>query len=176
MAPVTPIRPMADGLLIEFFLNEETCLTGKRLQRVESAHGDLFACFAMHLPTVDPDAADRLAADPRNDRADAAARALPTERILEMLPFFLDEPRWHGGDLQDRRVRAQLVRSLAQWVGRRCDLVGSEPYETVHAAVRRSQRAVRRIAADAARHHLEQGGFSSPLLQALFREDAPVGR
>ncbi|GAA4742256.1 hypothetical protein GCM10025783_11960 [Amnibacterium soli] len=170
MAPVTPNRPMADGMLIEFFLNEEVCLTGKRLRRVEAAHGDLLACFALHLPAIDHDAADRLAADPRNDRADAAARAVRTERILELVPFFLDEPRWHGDDLQDRRVRMRLAWGLAQWVGRRCDLLGSKPYEAVHAAVWRSQKEVRRIKAEAARRDLEERELLSPALQALFRE------
>jgi hypothetical protein len=170
MAPVTPIRPMADGMLIEFFLNEELCLTGKRLRGVEAAHGDLLACFALHLPAIDHDAADRLAADPRNDRPDAAARAVPTERILEVLPFFLDDPRWHGDELQDRRVRTQLAWSLAQWVGRRCDVLGSEPYEAVRAAVWRSQKAVRRTKAEAARRDLEERGMLSPALQTLFRE------
>jgi hypothetical protein len=161
---------MADGMLIEFFLNEEAGLTGRRLRRVEAAHGDLLVCFALHLPAIDHDAADRLAADPRNDRPDAAARAVPTERILEVLPFFLDDPRWHGDELQDRRVRAQLAWRLAQWVGRRCDLLGSAPYESVHAAVWRSQKAVRRIKAEAARRDLEERGLLSPALQTLFRE------
>ncbi|WP_375388356.1 hypothetical protein [uncultured Amnibacterium sp.] len=166
MAPVTPIRPMADGTLIEFFLNEGIGLTGTRLHRVDAAHGDLLVCFAEHLPQIDPGAEERLRLLRRGgDRPDAAARVAAPEVILVVLPFFLDEPRWHGRELQDRIVRSRLAWSLAQWIGEEGD-----SYEAVRAAVCRSQKAVRKTKADAARRHLEESGTVPPQLLALLQQ------
>jgi hypothetical protein len=40
------------------------------------------------------------------------------DAVLLLLPVFLDEPRWHGVDLEDRRLRIRLARSLAEEIFR----------------------------------------------------------
>ncbi|WP_133766355.1 hypothetical protein [Amnibacterium kyonggiense] len=173
MAPVIPLRPMADGMLIHFFLNTGPTLTGKRLDRVERAHADLLACIADHLAEVDPGAAARAQTSDRPHRQDAAAASVAPRAVLDFLPFFLDEPRWHGSDLRDRVVRADLAWQLAQWIDRRLGVRETASYEAVRQAVWRSRTAVRRSKAESERRRLEQKAKDSPELQrALQNMDA----
>ena len=38
------------------------------------------------------------------------------DAILLLLPVFLDEPRWHGDDLEDRRLRIRVASALSEQI------------------------------------------------------------
>jgi hypothetical protein len=168
MAPVIPLRPMADGTLIGFFLNEQVLLTGKRLERVEAAHAALLSCIDAHAATLLPEADGRDLEADLSDEVGAISRRIPPPRLLDALPFFLAEERWFGEDLQDRRVRELLTWRLAQHVALRFDLRGSEPYEAVRAASWQCRKSIRRAAAEVTRRDLEARGVHIEIPQWLL--------
>lgn len=57
-------------------------------------------------------------APPRSAPKVCAAPRAGADAVLLALPVFLEEPRWHGNDLEDRRLRIRLARSLADQIFR----------------------------------------------------------
>lgn len=109
----------ADAAISDFFLLELARATGARKRRLERAIDDLRQCFEA--------VADRILTTPelatreleRQFRPEgAAARVADAYALLYVLPFWLDEPRWHGNDLEDRRLRVHLILPLARFVAR----------------------------------------------------------
>ena len=49
---------------------------------------------------------------------------MSAEAVLLVLPVFLDEPRWHGIDLEDRRLRIRLASDLVERTTRVSMLAG----------------------------------------------------
>lgn len=160
----SPERVKADQVLRSFFRSEEDPLSGSRLRRVMEAEVDLRACIEEHAPALLSDADASLLALERlfGDRG-AVARIAGPSVILEALPTFLRDERWHGRTLLDRRVRCALAWRLAQQVARRLDLRGSDEYEAVRRAVQRARSDIRRTAAEAALQDLEARGVAVDL-------------
>ncbi len=109
----------ADAAISDFFLLERARTSGTRQRRLERAIDDLRQCFEA--------VADRVLTTPELDTRElerqfrpegAAARVADAYALLYVLPLWLDDPRWHGNDLEDRRLRVQLALPLARFVAR----------------------------------------------------------
>ena len=105
--------PRADDVLRRFFTEQAVGVTERRAERLQRAQVDLRACLDGLAPLLFSDQERALLALERQfDPEDASSRVASAETVLLLLPVFLDEPRWHGDDLEDRRVRIRLARSL----------------------------------------------------------------
>lgn len=114
LLPVT-----VDAAISDFFLLEQARASGTRQRRLERAIGDLRQCFE--------EVADRILTTPelatreleRQFRAEgASARVADAYALLYVLPIWLDDSKWHGADLEDRRLRVHLTLPLARFVTR----------------------------------------------------------
>lgn len=105
----------ADEALRRFFMEHGSGLTGRRAERMARAETDLRACLESLSPLLFTDQERALLALERQfEPADAEARVASAEAVLLVLPVFLDNPRWHGEDLEDRRLRIRLARDLSE--------------------------------------------------------------
>jgi hypothetical protein len=105
----------ADDVLRRFFRESAAGLPVRRGQRVQRAESDLRACLDGLAPLLFSDQERALLALERQfEPDDAEARVASAEAVLLVLPVFLDEPRWHGIDLEDRRLRIRLARALSE--------------------------------------------------------------
>ncbi len=108
-----------DAAIRDFFLLETARVSGARLRRLERAIDDLRECFEA--------VSDRILITSELETRDlerqfrpegAAARVADAFALLYALPTWLEESRWHGVDLEDRRLRVQLTLPLARYVMR----------------------------------------------------------
>ena len=84
---------------------------------MQRAEADLRACLTGLAPLLFTDQEKALLAlEQQFDPTDAEARVASAEAVLLVLPVFLDEPRWRGNDLEDRRLRLRLAQSLGQQI------------------------------------------------------------
>ena len=103
----------ADDVLRRFFGTQAAGATERRGERLRRAEADLRACLDELAPGLFTDQERALLALERQfDPEDAPARVASADAILLVLPVFLDEPRWHGSEIEDRRLRIRLARSL----------------------------------------------------------------
>lgn len=109
----------AEEVLRGFFAGRLTAASRQRTDRLRRAEADLLACLDQLAPLLLTDQERTLLALERQFAADGALlRVAGAEAILLALPVYLDEPRWHGEDLEDRRLRILLARSLAEEIFR----------------------------------------------------------
>lgn len=104
----------ADEVLRHFFRAQQSGVAGRRVDRLRRAEADLRACLEdrASLLLTEQELA-LLALERQFDPEGAAARVAAAETVLLMLPLFLEEPRWHGADVEDRRLRIRLAEPLA---------------------------------------------------------------
>ncbi len=156
----------ADASIRDFFLLELARASGARKRRLERAVDDLRLCFE--------DVSDRILITSELATRDlerqfqpegAAARVADAFALLHVLPLWLEDPRWHGDDLEDRRLRVQLTLPLARYVTRLPSFDapngGGCAFWNLDYAVRRARWSIREARREAA------GGDSLP------RENAP---
>lgn len=171
MGVVTPLPQNADRTLSHFFAVQSDFLTGSRLRRVIQAEVDLRSCFEQQAVAYLPEERVRRCAHERaRGRTDPVARAAEPVVILRVLPPFLDEPRWHGVDLQDRRLRARLAWRLAQEIAHTHELRGSTVFEEVRSAVWRSRKALRQVRAELSMQRLEAAGVDMEGFKSAVRD------
>lgn len=118
MAQATAVQRSED-VLRRFFAEERAGATPRRVDRLDRAEADLRACLdelAPHLLTKQELAL--VALERQFEPVGATARVAGAEALLLTLPRFLDEPRWHGEDLEDRRLRIALAEPLAEEIVR----------------------------------------------------------
>ena len=107
----------ADDVLQRFFREQAAGLTPRRAYRMQRAEADLRACLEHLAPLLFSDQERALLSLERQfEPAEAAARVASAEAVLLVLPVFLDEPRWHGTDLEDRRLRIRLASDLSEQI------------------------------------------------------------
>lgn len=158
MAPVIPIRRTLDPVLADFFRGQRGRTAGRRRERVERAEAALRACFedAASWVLTEPEEHLLQAEEQVDPREGAAARVAGPDALLLVLPEFLDGPRWHGEDREDRRLRTHLALAAARHVARLPELaylsVGCEVWSVEHAVERaltalRTSRPARDVAA-----------------------------
>lgn len=105
----------ADEALRRFVEEQVAGATERLASRLRSAEADLRTCLDELAPGFFTDQERALLALERQfDPEKATSRVASAEAILLVLPVFLDDPRRHGSDLEDRRVRIRLARSLAE--------------------------------------------------------------
>ncbi|WP_375390304.1 hypothetical protein [uncultured Amnibacterium sp.] len=111
--------PRSDEVIGRWFAEARRGLSGRRLERVRSAEADLRACLEANAPQL-LTATERalLTLERQFDDRGAAARVAEAGVVLLVLPVFLEEPRWFGEDVEDRRVRIRLAEPLAYSVAR----------------------------------------------------------
>ena len=141
----------ADEVLRVFFQEQTVGLTPRRANRMQRAEADLRACLSGLAPLLFTDQEQALLAlEQQFDSTEAAARVASAEAVLLVLPVFLDEPRWHGTDLEDRRLRIRLARPLSEEILRSSLLRGVDlgrAAGVVEAAVRHEIWMLRQEAA-----------------------------
>lgn len=148
LMPVT-----VDAAINDFFLPEQARASGARQRRLERAMEDLRQCFedvAEGVLTTPELAMRDLERQFRAERA--AARVADVSALLHVLPVWLEDSRWHGKDLEDRRLRVQLTLPLARFVTRRSPFDVACAVLDVEYAVRRARgelSAARKSTADA---------------------------
>jgi hypothetical protein len=107
----------ADTAISDFFLREQKGASGARQRRLTRAAEDLRRCFE--------DGADRVLTTPELATRDlerqfategASARVADAYALLYVLPMWLEDARWHGDDLEDRRLRVQLTVLMAHYL------------------------------------------------------------
>ncbi|HEY4268211.1 MAG TPA: hypothetical protein VGM94_08480 [Galbitalea sp.] len=138
----------ADAAISDFFLLAQARASGARQRRLERAADDLRQCFEA--------VAERILTTPELAMLDlerqfrpegAAARVSDACALLDMLPSWLEESRWHGDDLEDRRLRVQLTLPFARFLARLPTFDGSGGGECamwdVEAGVRRARHELR---------------------------------
>lgn len=141
-----PVR-RADAVLRLLVDDLRRQATGRRLDRIDRAEGDLRRCIAASV--------DRLFTDPERalvpleeqfEPEGAAVRVASAEVVLIVLPVFLGEARWHGADVEDRRVRIQLAAAITRGAVRLPDLQGEVACFVIEAqqAIRRARDELRR--------------------------------
>ena len=109
--------PRADEVLRGFFAEQLGTPDGRPADRTRRADEDLRACLDSLVPLLFDEHEHALLALERQFDADGAvARVATAGSVLLVLPIFLDEPRWHGIDLEDRRLRIRLTRSLVEQI------------------------------------------------------------
>jgi hypothetical protein len=109
----------AEEVLRRFFGEQLAGASEQRTKRLKSAEADLLACLEELAPLLLTDQERALLALERQFEAEGAiARVANADAVLLLLPVFLDEPRWHGTDLEDRRLRIRLARSLGEQIFR----------------------------------------------------------
>ena len=133
-----------DAAIRDFFLLEQARASGARRRRLERAVEDLQQCFesvADRVLTTSELATRDLESQFRAEGA--AARVASADALLHVLPVWLEEPQWQGGDLEDRRLRVQLTLPLARFVARLPTFDGSECVVLdVEWAVRQARRGL----------------------------------
>jgi hypothetical protein len=103
----------ADELLAAFFTLTGDGLTGRRAKRHAAAERDLRACLEERVDRVfSEDELVILAMEREFDPLGAAARISAASVVLAVLPYYLEEPRWVGHDITDRRMRLVLAERL----------------------------------------------------------------
>ena len=114
-----PPAVTADAAISGYFLLEQARASGARQRRLACAFAALRQCFE--------ETADRVLTTPELATRDlerqfqaegAAARVAGADALLYVLPVWLEESRWHGDDLEDRRLRVQLTLPLVRFVMR----------------------------------------------------------
>jgi hypothetical protein len=109
----------AEDVLRRFFRAQLASASKQRANRLRGAEADLLACLDELAPVLLTDQERALLALERQFEPEGAlARVASADSVLLLLPVFLDEPRWHGSDLEDRRLRIRLARSLAEEIFR----------------------------------------------------------
>ena len=112
-----PLR--AEEVLRRFFGEQLAGAPKRRVERLQCAEADLLACLEVLAPALLTDQERALLAlESQFDPQCALARVAGADAVLLALPVFLDQPRWHGADLEDRRLRIRLARSLADEIFR----------------------------------------------------------
>lgn len=105
----------ADAALRGLVQEQLAGLTPRRADRMRRAEADLRACLDALAPLVLSDQERALLALERQfGTTDAVARVASAEAVLLVLPVFLDDPHWHGSDVEDRRLRIRLARDLSE--------------------------------------------------------------
>lgn len=146
--------PTADVALRHYFARERAGVSGRRLARLHAAEADLRACLETlaSVALTGPELV-LLALERQFDPLGATARVAEADAVLIVLPTYLEDPRWRGADLADRRLRITLAEPLAWSIARlphpRATPFGC-PVWTVEAAARHA-RWVLRQERDAAR-------------------------
>lgn len=109
----------AEEVLRSFFGAQLAGASKQRAKRLRCAEADLLACLEELAPVLLTDQERALLALERQfDPERALARVAGADAVLLTLPVFLDQPRWHGSDLEDRCCRIRLARSLADEIFR----------------------------------------------------------
>jgi hypothetical protein len=109
----------AEEVLRRFFAAQLAAASTQRAERLRSAQAALLGCLDELAPLLLSDQERALVAlEAQFAPDDALPRVASAEAVLLTLPVFLDEPRWHGADLEDRRLRILLARSLADEIFR----------------------------------------------------------
>ena len=109
----------ADDVLRRFFRRHAGSATERRRERLRRAEADLRACLEEFAPSLFTGQERALLALERQfDPEDAPARVASADAILLVLPVFLDEPRWHGSEIEDRQLRIRLASSLVDEITR----------------------------------------------------------
>jgi hypothetical protein len=112
-----PLR--AEEVLRRFFTAQVAGASTRRLDRLQRAEADLLACLDELAPLLLTEQERALLTLERQfDPEGALARVANADAVLLTLPVYLDAPRWHGSDLEDRRLRIRLARSLADEIFR----------------------------------------------------------
>ena len=127
MPPVTgtTVVPRADEVIGRFFAEHRRGSNGGRLRRLERAEADLRTCLEVLAPRLLTESELALLALEREFESEgAAARVAGADAILTLLPVFLEEYRWQGDDLEDRKLRIRLAEPLAHEVLRLPELRG----------------------------------------------------
>ena len=115
--------PRSDEVIRRYFAEACRGLAGRRLERLRRAEADLRSCLEAHAPQLltAPELA-LLELERQFDERDAVARVAEADVVLLLLPIFLEEPKWFGDDVEDRRVRIRLAEPLAYSVARAPEL------------------------------------------------------
>jgi hypothetical protein len=109
------VMQRADEVLRRFFVGQAASASPRRTERLQRAEADVRACLEELAPLLFTEQERALLALERQfEPEDAPARVASADAILLLLPVFLDEPRWHGADLEDRRLRIQLASTLVE--------------------------------------------------------------
>jgi hypothetical protein len=109
----------AGEVLHRFFGAQVAGASTQRANRLRSAEADLLACLDELAPVLLSDQERALLAlEQQFDAEGAVTRVASADSVLLALPVYLDAPRWHGSDLEDRRLRIRLARSLADEIFR----------------------------------------------------------
>lgn len=100
---------------LHVFVQEQVAGAADQLaERLRAAEADLRTCLDELASGLFTDQERALLALERQfDPEHATSRVASAEAILLVLPVFLDDPRWHGADFEDRQIRIRLARSLA---------------------------------------------------------------
>ena len=114
-ATVRTVR--AHEVLVECFAEQRRGAAGRRLERLRRAETDLRACLDALAPRLlAPNELALLSLERQFDERSAAGRVAHADALLQVLPVFLDDFRWHGDDLEDRRLRIRLAEPLTEAV------------------------------------------------------------
>jgi hypothetical protein len=109
----------AEEVLRRFFGAQAAGASTQRAARLQRAEADLLACLDELAPVLLTDQERALLAlEQQFDPEGAITRVASADAVLLALPVYLDSPRWHGADLEDRRLRIGLARSLADEIFR----------------------------------------------------------
>jgi hypothetical protein len=109
------VMQRADEVLRWFFAEQAASATPRRSDRLRRAEADIRGCLEELVPLLFTEQERALLALERQfEPDDAPARVASADAILLVLPVYLDEPRWHGTDLEDRRLRIQLASTLVE--------------------------------------------------------------
>ena len=105
----------SDEVLQLLFDSLRGMVKGERRERLDRAEADLRPCLDQNAERLltDPELA-LLALERQLDPDGAVARVAGADVVLLLLPIFLTEPRWHGRDAEDRRLRISLALTLAR--------------------------------------------------------------
>lgn len=138
---------VADVVLRGYFARERAAAGGRRLERLCAAEADLRACLEVLAPVAltGPELA-LLALERQFEAEGAAARVAAADAVLIVLPTYLEDPRWRGADLEDRRLRITLAEPLAWSIARLPQLRGTSlgcPVWTIEAAARHARWVLR---------------------------------
>ena len=109
----------ADDALRRFFAEQVQAVPPRRADRLLRAEKALRACLDALVPVLlSPQERALLTLEEQFDPEGAAARVAGADAVLLILPVYLDDPRWHGADLEDRRLRIRLAGVLGEEIAR----------------------------------------------------------
>lgn len=112
-------RWRAEDVLRGFFGEQRAAASGRRLQRLQCAEADLRGCLEAAAPRLlEPHELALAALERQFDPEHVVARVAGAEVLLLLLPIFLDDPHWHGADVEDRKLRIRLAEPLAERIVR----------------------------------------------------------